>query len=70
MVGMLSSITKQLCCCLGDLPPAVDSLLQYKEKNERPDIESLEDALLAALHRFTDVYLIIDAIDECPANNR
>lgn len=71
VVGMLASITKQLCHSLMDrpIPDAVNLLLQYKEKNEYPDIESLEKALLATVHEFTDVYVFIDAIDECPAGD-
>lgn len=36
-------------------------------RGERPDIESLEAALLAAASGFSAVFIVVDALDECPA---
>ncbi|KAF4630221.1 hypothetical protein G7Y89_g7914 [Cudoniella acicularis] len=65
-VEMLSSIVKQLCCRRPDTPTCVEALRQYKEKGQRSDLKTLASTLLAALHGFTHVHLVLDALDECP----
>lgn len=44
----------------------VQHLLGYKERGERPDSKVLEQALMAAMSGFSAVYIVIDALDECP----
>jgi hypothetical protein len=63
---MLESLIKQLCCRRPDTPQPVKDLSQYKEKGQRPDTKTLEATLLATLGGFSHVYLVIDALDECP----
>jgi ankyrin repeat domain-containing protein 50 len=65
-VGMLESLIKQLCCHRPNTPQLVKDLSQYKEKGQRPNMGILEDALIATIHGFSEVYIIIDALDECP----
>jgi hypothetical protein len=64
---MISSIIKQLCYRRPDTPVSVESLSEYKLKGERPDMKTLEEMLLATMHGFSQVYVVLDAIDECPA---
>lgn len=64
---MLSSIIKQLCCRRPDTPAAVEALRQYKTSGQRPDQKTLERTLQTVIHGFTDVHLVIDALDECPS---
>ncbi|KAG7291992.1 hypothetical protein NEMBOFW57_002022 [Staphylotrichum longicolle] len=66
VVGMLASLLKQLCSRRPTLPSMVQSLLGYKERGERPDAKVLETALVTAMSGFSAVYIIIDALDECP----
>jgi hypothetical protein len=66
---MLGSLIKQLCCRRPNTPQSVQDLGQYKEKGQRPDMETLEDTLVATIHGFSDVYVVIDALDECPYEN-
>lgn len=35
-------------------------------KGERPDMETLEAALMSAVSGFSAVFIVIDALDECP----
>jgi hypothetical protein len=63
---MLSSLIKQLCCRRPITPQTIKDLGRYKELGQRPDTKTLEDMLLATVHGFSGVYLIIDALDECP----
>jgi hypothetical protein len=66
---MLSSVIKQLCCRRPDTPASVQSLQKYKEKGQRPDRETLEDALASSMHGFLDLYIVLDALDECPSES-
>jgi hypothetical protein len=66
---MLGSLIKQLCCRRPNTPQSVQDLGQYKEKGQHPDMKTLEDTLVATIHGFSDVYVVIDALDECPYEN-
>lgn len=67
---MLRSIIKQLCSRRPDIPPASSKLRRFREINHQPDNESLENAFKESAHDFTRVYVIIDALDECPLQQR
>jgi hypothetical protein len=67
--GMLCSLIKQLCCRRPDTPAPLLALREYKDKGHRPDKKSLENTLAATFRGFSDVFLIIDALDECPSRN-
>ncbi|KAK1464253.1 hypothetical protein CMEL01_13014 [Colletotrichum melonis] len=64
---MLSSLVRQLCASRPDTPQPIKQFEKYIAKRERPDIEALEEALIAAIRGFSAVYVVIDALDECPA---
>lgn len=67
---MLASLVKQLYASRPDTPQAVKNLYEYKEKGERPDTKTLETVLIATIHGFSSVFIVIDALDECPTLNR
>lgn len=67
--GMLASLIKQLYASRPDTPQRVESLREYKKRGERPDTKTLEIALIAIVHGFTAVFIVIDALDECPTLN-
>ncbi|KAK4150284.1 hypothetical protein C8A00DRAFT_37122 [Chaetomidium leptoderma] len=69
VVGLLSSLVKQLCCRRPILPRLVESLSEYKERGERPDAKTLEAMLQEAMGGFSAVHIVIDALDECPVLN-
>lgn len=64
---MLSSLVKQLCSRRPDTPQPIRNLSEYKEKGQRPDTETLESILMAVARGFSSVYIVIDALDECPS---
>lgn len=66
---MLVSLIKQLFCRRPNTSQSVQDLGQYKEKGRRPDRETLEGTLVATIHGFEHVYVVIDALDECPYQN-
>ncbi|KAI0420326.1 ankyrin repeat-containing domain protein [Xylaria grammica] len=63
---MLSSLIRQLYVCRPDTPQSIKELGAYKQKGERPDTKTLENALMATTSGFSSVSLVIDALDECP----
>ncbi|KAL7801237.1 hypothetical protein V8C44DRAFT_353803 [Trichoderma aethiopicum] len=64
---MLSSLVKQLCSRRPDTPQPIKNLSEYKEKGQRPNTETLESILMAVARGFSSVYIVIDALDECPS---
>lgn len=67
--GMLSSLIKQISARRPHIPQAIQSLGEYKHGGGRPDTETLIEALIASMQGFSAVYIIIDALDECPMIN-
>lgn len=65
VAAMYRSLIRQLLCKL-DMPEIVGRLQQYRKSNQDPDTSLLEDTLAACVQRFSNVYIIIDALDECP----
>lgn len=65
---MLASLIKQI----GARQPNTQLLQRFGEymiKEQRPDIKTLEEALMTSLSGFKDVYVVIDGLDECPVLN-
>lgn len=67
--GMLASLIKQVCCHRPNIPDLVNDLGEYKKKGMRPSTEELQNSFISTLRGFTNVYIIIDALDECPNIN-
>lgn len=65
-VGMIESIIKQICCCRPDTPLSVKALGDLKARGHRPDLKTLQKTLIESLRGFSRVFVIIDALDECP----
>lgn len=63
---MLRSLIVQLSGRRPDTPKPVQDLGHFRVVNQMLDMESLEKALLATIPDFQNVYLVLDAIDECP----
>ncbi|KUJ09733.1 uncharacterized protein LY89DRAFT_761415 [Mollisia scopiformis] len=64
---MLCSLIKQICTQRPIIPEPVQSLNKYLARGQRPDRRTLEDALTATIRGFTAVYIVLDALDECPS---
>lgn len=63
---MLASLVKQLCSRQPDTPQSIKSLYELKEKGQRPPNETLEAILTTVARGYLTVYIVIDALDECP----
>lgn len=63
---MLRSIIVQLCGARPDTPKPLLNLQSYQDKNLQPGLEKLEETFQASTQDFKNVYLVIDALDECP----
>ncbi|KAL6823215.1 ankyrin repeat-containing domain protein [Trichoderma camerunense] len=66
---MLASLIKQISAHRPYIPQSVQSLGEYKNNGGRPDTETLIEALISSIQGFSAVYIIIDALDECPTLN-
>lgn len=67
--NMLRSFIVQLCGGRPDTPKPLLDLHLYRDKNLQPGLEKLEETLQASTQDFKSVYLVIDALDECPRAN-
>lgn len=63
---MLASLTKQIYSRQPPTSQFIQRLRGYKIKGERPDTETLESMLIASISGFANVYVVTDALDECP----
>ncbi|UKZ92911.1 uncharacterized protein TrAFT101_007843 [Trichoderma asperellum] len=63
---MLASIIKQILAHRPNIPPSAQKLSEYKVSGRRPDTQTLITALKDSIFGFSAVYIIIDALDECP----
>jgi hypothetical protein len=63
---MARSLTVQLSARRPDTPDALQSLRQFYDRNAQPPDDDLLDAIKATTKGFSKVYLIVDALDECP----
>ncbi|PNP58266.1 hypothetical protein THARTR1_01781 [Trichoderma harzianum] len=66
---MLASLTKQICARQTQRSQLMERLGQYKISGQRPDTETLEAVLIASASEFANIYVVIDALDECPLLN-
>lgn len=63
---MLASIIKQILACRPNVPQSALKLKEYKASGKRPDTQTLVTTLNDAILGFSAVYVVIDALDECP----
>jgi hypothetical protein len=66
---MLRSLIVQLSGRRPDSPKVLLDLRRLRDINQHPDLKSLEATLQATTEGFEKVFLVIDALDECPENN-
>lgn len=63
---LLSSITRQLLEQRSDLLPMVkDFQKKYTDSNPRPTLKDHSELLSSMVQQFSQVYLMVDALDEC-----
>lgn len=68
--GFLRSLLAQLACSTSDFPPELQDLHNQREsKNQQPTVSDLSSVFFHILERRQEIYLIIDALDECSTNH-
>lgn len=66
---MLASLIKQICSHLSKEFLFVQHFRGHKKRGDRPDTQTLEEMLVTSTSSFSNVYVVIDALDECPLLN-
>ena len=67
----IASLLKQLAMAKPELPQSVLELYQrLKGLQRQPQQQDLEQAILTTYQNFVRVFIVIDALDECDANNK
>lgn len=68
---VLASLVKQLAGQVAELPSTITELYEKLEpKQQRPKSEGLYLALLATIKSFGQVFIVLDALDECSRQHR
>lgn len=64
--GFLRSMLVQLSCIASDFPPELQDLYSHLEsKQQQPTLSDLSDTFFSILERCQQMYLVVDALDEC-----
>jgi hypothetical protein len=58
--------TRTVWCKRPDKPPIIEKLNDRKKKGHQPQYEILKEILATMIWWFSSIYIIIDALDECP----
>jgi ankyrin repeat domain-containing protein 50 len=67
--NFVSSLITQLCSEVVSLPdPLRDLYKRRKNGKEKAALHELKEALSGAMKNFEDVFIVVDALDECPKN--
>ncbi|KAK4077056.1 uncharacterized protein Triagg1_4023 [Trichoderma aggressivum f. europaeum] len=66
---MLASLIKQICSYFSQELLFLEDFRGHKRRGERPDTRALEKMLVMSASSFSNVYVVIDALDECPLLN-
>ncbi|KAJ5249624.1 hypothetical protein N7489_000034 [Penicillium chrysogenum] len=68
---LLSSLLKQLCQKRKSVPDAVKDLYtRYRATSTRPRFDEVTKALQSVTSMYSDVFIVIDALDECESTCR
>ena len=69
--NIIASLLKQLCSSLEVLPQSVSRLYSESDMGQNtPKVEELRKVFLDVCRIFQDVYVIIDAVDECDGSKQ
>jgi hypothetical protein len=63
---MLRSLVKQICCQRSNTPVPVEALRKYQMNKHYPDTDILTRAMAETIIGFSRIYIVVDALDECP----
>ncbi|KAI0421681.1 ankyrin repeat-containing domain protein [Xylaria grammica] len=65
LAGLLKQLAQQRCL----LPDSVTSLYNHKKKRQRPSHSEISSTLRLVAAMYSQVFIVVDALDECPAYN-
>ena len=66
-VNLLSSLLQQLVQQQSNIPDTIANLYErHTEKRTRPSLTEFSSQLQSQLRRFSRVFIVVDALDECP----
>ena len=69
--NLLASLLQQFCRQKGSLSPEVSKSYEYHCRHDtRPLVPDISKLLRSEVKYFSKVYIVIDALDECPDNDR
>ena len=69
--NLLASLLQQFCRQKGSLSPEVlNSYEHHFRQNTRPLVSDISNLICSEVQRFSKVYIVIDALDECPESDR
>ena len=69
--NFLSSIARDICTKVVTIPKVVEDLWSDANNGQqRPSVQNLLDILRVLMPNFDQVYLVMDAVDECPKLQR
>jgi hypothetical protein len=64
--GLIRSLTRQFSTAYGGVPAVLTKLYHScHDGDAQPSVESLQATLLLIIEAFNDVYIVLDALDEC-----
>lgn len=71
LANLIGSLVQQLVQCYGAIPDEIRVLYtQYNPRNIRPSEDELSRALMSLISKFSHVYVVVDALDECNPKTR
>ena len=70
--SIIGTLLKQLLLYMGTFPPAIETRIEQLPlfNVQHPSVNDLQSLLVTALHRFDEVIIILDAIDECNSESQ
>jgi len=70
-VNVVASLLKQLAAQKSTLPLSILTLYErFKKQRDYPQLQDLENTLLLVVREFSQVFFVIDALDECDAKKQ
>jgi hypothetical protein len=64
---IIKALIKQLCRTIDTIPA---DLCRYKSDSHQPPFGSLQSSFIELVRSFKEVFLLVDALDECPERER
>lgn len=71
LANLIGGLIQQLVLCYGTITDEIRALYsQYNQRNIRPSEDEFSKVLLSLISKFSHVYIVVDALDECNPKTR